>query len=85
MKKKAAKILLAPEKAFRAPDDVVKDAALTEEEKLAVLRNWEDDEKALLRADDENMAGQEGEEKSAPPADRLARIKDAESRLSCKE
>ena len=48
-----------PARRFRRPMDVVGAVGMTVLEKLAILRAWEADERALQRAEDEGMGGGE--------------------------
>ena len=48
-----------PARRFRRPMDVVGAIGMTVLEKLAILRAWEADERALQRAEDEGMGGGE--------------------------
>ena len=48
-----------PARKFRRPMDVVGAVGMTVLEKLAILRAWEADERALQRAEDEGMGGGE--------------------------
>jgi hypothetical protein len=48
-----------PARRFRRPIDIVGAAGMTILEKLAILRAWETDERALQRAEDEGMGGGE--------------------------
>ena len=50
---------LNPARAFKSPMDVVETNDIEPAEKLAILKAWEFDERALLRAEDEGMG--EGE------------------------
>jgi len=52
-----ARATLNPAAAFRRPMDVVAARHLAAAEKLAILRAWEADERALQRAEDEGMGG----------------------------
>jgi hypothetical protein len=52
----------SPERVYCDPADVLKDVRLSPEEKIKVLQNWEDEKKALLRAEDENMMSSGGED-----------------------
>jgi hypothetical protein len=67
------KARLTPAARFRRPMDVVEAAGIAAEEKLAILRSWEVDERALQRAEDEGMAGGEHAH--------LHRVQDALARL----
>jgi hypothetical protein len=48
---------LSPAHTFKSPMDVVEANDIGPAEKLAILRGWEADERALLRAEDEGMIG----------------------------
>ena len=50
---------LSPARTFRSPMDVVKTNDIGRVDKLAILKAWEADEVALLRAEDEGMGGGE--------------------------
>jgi hypothetical protein len=50
---------LSPSRAFKSPMDVVETAGIEPAAKLAILKDWEVDERALLRAADEGMSGGE--------------------------
>jgi len=64
---------LDPESVFRSPEEVIR-AALSVKDKKAVLRRWEEDTEALIRASDEGM---EPSETRRSPADLLGAIQDA--------
>jgi hypothetical protein len=64
---------LDPASVFRSPEDVIR-AALSVEDKKAILRRWEEDADALIRASDEGM---EPSETQRSPADLLGAIQDA--------
>jgi len=51
--------LADPRGTFRRPSDVTAQESLTREQKIAILRRWESDERALAVAEEENMAGGE--------------------------
>jgi hypothetical protein len=53
------KAKLSPARIFKSPMDVVETNDIGLSEKLAILRAWEADEQALLRAEDEGMGGGE--------------------------
>jgi hypothetical protein len=53
------KAKLNPARIFKSPMDVVETNDIRPAEKLAILRAWEADERALLRAEDEGMSGGE--------------------------
>ena len=48
-----------PAREFERPTDVIAADNLAASEKLAILRAWEADERALQRAEDEGMGGGE--------------------------
>ena len=50
---------LNPARAFKTPMDVVETDDIDAAAKLAILKAWEADERALLRAEDEGMGGGE--------------------------
>jgi len=50
---------LSPARIFRSPMDVVEAGDIKPAEKVAILKGWEADERALLRAEDEGMGGGE--------------------------
>jgi hypothetical protein len=58
---------------FKRPMDVVEAKGISPGDKLSILRSWEADERALLRAEDEGMVGGKH--------DHLHRVKDALDRL----
>ncbi|MEJ2471622.1 MAG: hypothetical protein P8Y96_10965 [Desulfuromonadales bacterium] len=51
------KALLNPAKLFAHPRDVLKEASLTREQKVKVLKHWEYEALELEVAEEENMAG----------------------------
>src|SRR5919106_4790333 len=51
--------LLDPAAVFRSPEEVERDALLSREDKLAILKSWEEDAHELAVAEDENMSGGE--------------------------
>ena len=53
------KAKLNPASEFRRPMSVVAASGIAASEKLAILRAWEADERALQRAEDEGMGGGE--------------------------
>jgi hypothetical protein len=53
------KTRLNPAARFKRPMDVVEAAGIATDEKLAILKAWEADERALQRAEDEGMGGGE--------------------------
>lgn len=44
-----------PSSAYEKPIDVTEDESLTTEQKIQILKEWEQDALALQRADEENM------------------------------
>jgi hypothetical protein len=50
---------LSPARTFKSPMDVVETNAIERTDKFAILKAWEADELALLRAEDEGMGGGE--------------------------
>ena len=48
-----------PADIFKSPRDVVEASGIQLLEKVAILKAWEADERALLRAEDEGMSGGE--------------------------
>jgi hypothetical protein len=50
---------LSPASRFKSPMDVVEADDIEPAEKLIILKAWEADERALLRAEDEGMGGGE--------------------------
>ena len=78
MGRKADECTLNPEKFYKTPEAVVADNNLTDEQKDKILHCWEQDEIALLRADDENMNSQTD---AVPPAELLKKIKKAENKV----
>ena len=65
------KIRKNPAHFFETPEEVIQDKNLTPDQQNDILKSWEDDAKALLRAESENMPAAE---KQAKPADLLSRI-----------
>ena len=53
----AGKVTLSEVGRFKRPMDVVEATGISASEKLSILRTWEADERALLRAEDEGMVG----------------------------
>ena len=51
--------LLNPAGCFKEPSDVVAEESLSREEKLRVLRQWDQDARQLAVAEEENMTGGE--------------------------
>jgi hypothetical protein len=50
---------LSPARTFKSPMDVVERNDIERKDKVAILKAWEADEVALLRAEDEGMGGGE--------------------------
>jgi len=50
---------LSPARTFKSPMDVAETNDIKRVDKLAILKAWEADEVALLRAEDEGMGGGE--------------------------
>jgi hypothetical protein len=65
-----------------ASSDIARDPNLSGRKKLERLLNLEEDQKALMRADDENMQAQDQRDDSVP-AELLCRLQDAERRADC--
>ena len=59
------KIRKNPAQFYNTPHDVVHDNSLTSEKQNEVLKCWEDDIKALLRAEAENMLAADNRSKPA--------------------
>ena len=70
--------IVKPEAHFDKPKDVVKDDALSHEEKKKALDTWEQDERQLLTASNEGMPGSdEGQQrKKANRLDKIVQAKD---------
>lgn len=47
--------MLRPGKMYQSPRDVVQDSRLSALQKKEILQNWEEEQKSLLVADEENM------------------------------
>jgi hypothetical protein len=69
-----------PQKIYHDPAEIMKDRRLSEKKKLQALQDLEADQKALLRAEDENMSGGTAENSSSP-GDMLKKIQLAERKL----
>lgn len=69
-----AKAKLDPRAHFGSPMDVVRAAKLSREDKLAILKSWELDERELQTAEEENMGGGE--------ASRLSEVREAIEQLT---
>jgi hypothetical protein len=59
MKESAAKAMENPTKQFDSPFKVLESSTLTADEKLAILKNWENEAHQLQTATEENMYGGE--------------------------
>jgi hypothetical protein len=51
--------MVSPAAIFKSPTEVVEANGIELVEKMAILKAWEVDERALLRAEDEGMSGGE--------------------------
>lgn len=51
------KALINPADVYSEPNQVLRDASLTQEQKLEILKRWEYDARQLEVAEEENMAG----------------------------
>jgi hypothetical protein len=72
--------IINPEEHFDKPKDVVRDAALSHQEKKKALNTWEQDERQLLTASNEGMPGSdEGQRKKE--ANRLDEVVQAKDRI----
>lgn len=67
-----------PHEYYKTPESVLADKSLTVEQKDKILRAWEQDELAILRAEEENMMSKM---ESLMPVEILAKIKHAEKNL----
>jgi hypothetical protein len=67
-----------PEKLYKTPEFVLSDERLTQEQKEKILHCWEQDELALIRAEEENMPSKTDE---PLPVELLEKIKVAEKTL----
>lgn len=47
---------------YTSPTDLLHDESLTRDEKIAMLEDWRDDKKALMRASEEGMHGDDRSE-----------------------
>ena len=47
---------------YTSPSDLMNDRSLSQDEKIAMLEQWRDDKKALLRASEEGMEGHDPSE-----------------------
>jgi hypothetical protein len=69
-----------PARHYDTPDDIVKDKALSHDEKTAALNTWEQDARQLLTASNEGMpASDEGVDKGHHT--RLGQVERAKQRL----
>lgn len=50
--------LIDPSSEYASPQAVVDDESLSKEQKIAVLKQWQHDALEIMRADEENMAGE---------------------------
>jgi hypothetical protein len=71
--KKLDQALLDPTSVYALPQDVVKDASLTREQKIQILHRWEYDARELQIAEEENMPDLTREQRSSM----LSRVLDA--------
>ena len=55
----AHRAIVSPAGMFKCPMDVVEASGIQLVEKVAILKAWEADERALMRAEDEGMGGGE--------------------------
>jgi hypothetical protein len=76
--KSANKAIKDPQKIYGTPQAVVADQNLTQKEKARILESWEQDQIALMRADQENITPQNAVQS---PASVLEKIKKAENAL----
>ena len=51
--------IVSPAAIFKSPMEVVEASGIELVQKIAILKAWEADERALLRAEDEGMSGGE--------------------------
>jgi hypothetical protein len=51
------KAMLDPTSVYSTPEEVCEDPALTREQKISVLRQWEYDAREMAVAEEENMTG----------------------------
>jgi len=80
IKKIPGQCVQSPQNVYAKPEDILNDSRLSEEQKMKALKTWEEDQQALLRADDENMPAQKPQNAPAP-ADMIERIQGAEKKL----
>ncbi len=71
-------IIKDPTQVYANPQEVMRDPALTTEEKKKILKSWEEDVEALLRAEGENMPPPEKTQKTG---DLLASISNLKKKL----
>lgn len=74
----AEECVLNPEKFYKTPEEVLADKNLTQEQKDKILQCWEQEEIALMRAEEENMSLKTD---TPPPVELLDKIKSAEKKL----
>lgn len=55
-------VMKAPGDFFASPHDLVASSDFSPEQKLAILKQWEDEELQLIRANEENMADDEADD-----------------------
>ncbi len=67
-----------PKKVYKRPEDVLGDWRLGKSQKERVLKSWEEDVKALMRAEDESMSKLD---KKRPPDHILQDIHTAQEKL----
>ena len=67
-----------PEKVYKTPESVLADNRLSQEQKDKILHCWEQDQLALIRAEEENMTRKTD---SPVPVEMLEKIKKAEKKL----
>ncbi len=68
-------MLLDPADAFNSPEQVLDTEQLTREQKVQILRRWDDDTRQLLTAQSEGMTSRDG------ASDVLKRIQQALEKL----
>lgn len=68
-------MLLDPADAFDSPDQVLNTGELSREQKVQILRRWDDDTRQLLTAQSEGMTSSDG------ASEILKRIQDALEQL----
>ena len=72
------KAIKDPEKFYKTPESVLSDDRLTQEQKDKILRCWEQDQVAMMRADGENMTQKAN---ASPAVEVLEKVKEAEKVL----